>query len=702
LLRIGNREQAVGELSETPLKLILWGLLELQKLDLAHIRRLVNICSNSGVPVDLIGKITLLGVSSSSLERFGLPLHSWASQKDSVINDPVVMFALHNLINHIEATDSEATLRSLVWDTMLNAMFLGSNLPNFSCVSEWYAGEVLSRRIADWAVVLKSEISDDAGNLPVFLAEMSNESVRPGGVHKDYTKLMCLLSQTCFRLCRHVYMKGGDPRVVRTFGMLVGHAQFQLIVAHPVFSRNERFGRTEISIHLSTQDHWRFDLFRKLDSDDDQEPNCQLSCCAASFAQIIPGSVAINVPGIPSQVHNASIVEFISEDIQDLAHVDLPHVALNRGEIDWRSVCTLKLFTRIVLDSIGEISTQIVGGPSISRAEFDRYFPDSLGSSPIGHVASSRPSHDLLTPDQSRTLAPLCTDSRSLNCGRQVEFIEIQKDSFEFNFYSTILNRSKNAIYFPRVYTWRDHPKKVDSVVLEMEKMFPLLKDHGLDPEIVRMDSVREIIIEGATFAVHVLFELIMLHEDFHTIHGHLSPNSFKFSPTGNIWKMHDFAMLQNRTEHDVQTLQTFSSSDVQTFSSSDMDMRTFSSSDVCTFSSCDVHPDGLPPFLAPESAKSGLFTPEADIYALGQVLLQCWYLSGCLDSLSVSAEDDCVLEKFRRISAGMSVASPQHRLSAREALRLFNSLIKEFNPNTFVLRGEGSIMAIIDSIISE
>lgn len=102
----------------------------------------------------------------------------------------------------------------------------------------------------------------------------------------------------------------------------------------------------------------------------------------------------------------------------------------------------------------------------------------------------------------------------------------------------------------------------------------------------IRWNGPVQFILEGATFAVHVLLSLLILHENLGFVHSDISPSNIMFSPAFKTWKINDFDQAM-RIEDSLKVSRRGGTSD----------------------------------YIAPESLRSGIFTPASDVYALGQIL---------------------------------------------------------------------------------
>lgn len=96
-------------------------------------------------------------------------------------------------------------------------------------------------------------------------------------------------------------------------------------------------------------------------------------------------------------------------------------------------------------------------------------------------------------------------------------------------------------LFFPRLYHFAiDNESDPVTHQFWFESMVPLIED-GNFSSIIRRNSPEKLILEGATFAVHALYELLILHLKLGFVHGDISPSNVMFSKLLNIWKLNDF-----------------------------------------------------------------------------------------------------------------------------------------------------------------
>lgn len=306
---IGTVKWEIREMAEIPRALLAWALTQLDGDYDQLAQRLVSIAANTGVPIHLLNLFADLGINPKNLQRYGLPLNAWRSVVEDVRADSVLRFASLNIIDSINEDSSEATLRSLVWDPLLAGLLLEPTriLRRFAAISEWNTKWTFPQstdRHVDWTAIVRTL------DIPVLFVEIGKDRVLPGLAHKDFTKLTCLMSQACLRLCVAMRNQKRDPKVVRVFGLWVGHSQFQLCVAHPVFLKNQNENRIDLSVHLSFPEHWRFDLI-----EGGEQLNCRNRCCnhPANFGGLIEADKRLTLPVVSRLLPEKKIANIVQD-----------------------------------------------------------------------------------------------------------------------------------------------------------------------------------------------------------------------------------------------------------------------------------------------------------------------------------------------------------------------------------------------------
>lgn len=445
----------IRDMAKIPKALLAWALTQLDGINGPLARRLALITVNKGVPIHLLNSLVDLRIVPFNLQRFGLPLHSWSSVAEAVRSDAVLRFVSQNLIDAVKEDSSEATLRSHVWDPLLAALLFEPTrfARKFEGISEWDTKATfpqITDRHVDWAAIVRTF------DIPVLFVEIGKDRVCPEFLHKDFTKLSCLMSQACFRLCVAMRNYGRDPKVVRVYGLWVGHSQFQFCVAHPVFIENLNENRIDLSVHLSFPDHWRFDLFEG----GGQHGICRNNCC--NYPNIFGGQigtfgslnlpVVTRIPVLPKidevtddhdlRTQPSTIEVVVGEGHRARPVATVASIApLNREIIDTISLCKLKLFMNCVLDTIERIDTN----------RHNEYGKNPLPFAPLSNVIipAALKSSRANTPGPGKvSLSPVITTTPPVTTAAPT--VTIRKNvSIEAEFYKLV---GKYSDFFPVLF----------------------------------------------------------------------------------------------------------------------------------------------------------------------------------------------------------------------------------------------------------
>lgn len=179
---------------------------------------------------------------------------------------------------------------------------------------------------------------------------------------------------------------------------------------------------------------------------------------------------------------------------------------------------------------------------------------------------------------------------------------------------------------------------------------------------IVGNSCAESLLLEGLTFAVNVLFQLQILHDKIGFVHSDISPSNIMFSEILGIWKLNDYDQAFP-IEKSARTPRTAGTQD----------------------------------FIAPESARTGIFTVSSDVFSLGSVLLRTFYFS-LMFSLEVECENR--IKRFWSVIREMMLQEETSRISVREALSSFFELLSELasKANDFKIYGENSFILMVQN----
>lgn len=197
---------------------------------------------------------------------------------------------------------------------------------------------------------------------------------------------------------------------------------------------------------------------------------------------------------------------------------------------------------------------------------------------------------------------------------------------------------------------------------IENEKLEPIAKN-------VCKSSLRKHLLEACTFAIHILFELLILHEKAGYIHSNINCENIKFSPLLQIWKLCNFDEACKIEE-----------------------------------SKAKVRIVGTSGFISPESNTTGLFTESSDVFALGKVLSKLFYLDMAYEIELrydvVDKTDAKAVEDFFAIICKMCKKETSERISVRAALTAYYVLAKNNKIGDFFLYGTNLMFPLVESVL--
>jgi hypothetical protein len=667
VLRIGSEKFTVMELARVPRNILIWTLPMLKTTACpSEIRRLALVSSNGGLPVDLLDLITSLSLTSENFERHGIRFVIPQSIRDYVETNSAVAYCIKNISSFTDWFSSEATLRSLIWDPIIGLFLLEDQNALPPPPFKFNFGQSLNsgtRRRTDIAV-----IQTDLG-LPILIVEVGKDNSILGEAHKDFSKLLCLMTASCQRLCAKMQATGKDPRIARVYGLWIGNTSFHCVIAHPKFVNNQEFLRTDVSIHLSFPDHWKFNLI----SSAIHLIECTSACCVSN--EILSGN--LDDSGILTALNsNATVLEHEFEIIpfQQAENpeqtVELFEEGASRASIDLNSFCKLKIFLNLVRETSLSIAESHDGG-------FNDLFPNPITVSNRTFLPSAISNGSLTTPKEKRVRVyeeeddddddeeDFVPNSPSERIRRTHSIVK--RASFEVEFYK-LIQKSKSSIYFPRLFSC-DSIEEGKYYQFTFEKMEPLIDSQAgyFNSSIIQSGKVLDLLLESVVYSIHVLFQLHIMHEEFGVVHCDVSIDNVMYSSFGDVWKLMGFDMS-------LPLEQSLKQPRIA----------------------------GTPEFVCPESLSSGIFTFESDVYALGEVLFRVWYIELIFMSelSNASPSVDAAIEEFKRsILFEMYRPDPAQRISVSCALnRCYAFLLKHKHPR-FIVKGERSIMEVVGTL---
>ena len=611
----------INALPGIPRSFLVWALGRAELRSNQSIRRLAAISVNSGIPVHLFDSIQSIPFGSVDFERIGLPLNMG---NDDIRSNDVLRRALDNISDATTESSSEADIRSFIWDRILDELLIEATRGNrtFTAHSEWKSrltfDQSTERRI-DWTAIAGT--SPESGNIPFFLVEIGKQRSPVGYQHKDFTKLLTMMSQSCLKMCSLMRTKGKNPKLVRIYGLWIGSTQFQFCVAHPVFKKNLVQGRIEISVHLSFSTHWRFDLLQVPGHPNCDEPCCNSEILAPSIIEV-PNTSPIILEIIQRPPVGIEIVELSTETADNAPYPISSVVPESRYDFDYVALSKLQVFIKCVLGTGDALDGD-------STDPFESNFPFYTST------ISIFPAFTDSSTTAFKKIRRNSISSLNFTAGARLFFISMPADSLEVQLYRTT---GLHKTFMSHVYDFKVDPEEPGMIELSFERMTHL-SENGKFSSVVRRNSTEELVLEGATFAVHILFGLLILHEQLKCVHSDISPSNIMFSEIHGIWKLNDFG--------NSMTIEESS--------------RTFRKS-------------GTTDFIAPEVIEGGFLIPKSDVFSLGKVLYKYFYFSLMMSQEIDDLEEDTVesIEEFVDIISKMTSPNISIRISVREALKLF------------------------------
>ena len=259
-------------------------------------RRIITICYNGGIPVHLLDQVKIpLNtkeneiVTSNDFQRIFIDFKKFEQFADCIGH---LQYPLANLMSQLYKSSSEATLRTLFLDTVLGSFFCEwmSFRNDFECIqaknikliSEWSIKNICPEsdlRIVDFVATFQPCGQTE---LPIFLVEIGKNSFDTCYEHKDYTKLLSMMSVSCISLARELQLRGKRAELARTYGVWIGGLEIHFCVAHAVVTSEVGDNDDELhEIHanLSFFPQWKFDILadeKDCESSVDESYSCKL------------------------------------------------------------------------------------------------------------------------------------------------------------------------------------------------------------------------------------------------------------------------------------------------------------------------------------------------------------------------------------------------------------------------------------------
>jgi hypothetical protein len=629
-----------------PKILLIWGLNHLtsgDEVQQALKRRLVRLASNSIVPVNLLSKINDSSLEINQFQQATLPLSSWRDHIESVLSNHITQDALRCACLNLNQEVSEATLRVRVWDALIKSFVSDVNLLE----SEYHLQKILNCSNAvkvDLALVIRNF------KIPALVFEIGKEKPDGSFEHKDFIKLGTVLGLSCLKLAKDIKCRGQDPLEARTFGSLVGYTSFKFIVASPEIFFNEKYNQEELFINLSFHDHWGMDLITTTAGTD-----CSSDCCSSSSYGIIMPTSQMN---LQDSVLNENVLVSIDEAIEEhdvdrdveaaVQTHNQNHVQEREFTYNMEAVCKLKIFINCANQAAAHFES-LLNLPVLP--------PDAEGVNSIQFpsakalIVKSLDKSSSKTPNEKRVRFEKDNQANDFGIGNSIDLTvgTLQKPaSREIDVYRAIPTHYK--IFFPLIHKFHVDPEDPKIHIFKIEILKPIWERDRLGA-MIRTGNLRKLILEASTFAVHILFDLLILHEKAGYVHSDVSPSNIMFSERLNIWKLMDFD-LSLPVEESWNTSRRAGTRD----------------------------------YKAPESIRTGIWTQASDVFALGKVIKNFF-----CDEMKRYEADEIDLPAFTRFNElinKMCSNDPNQRSTVRASLKGFIDFVFKYEVKSLQIYG--------------
>ena len=640
-------------------------------IKVAHFcRRMFIICFNGGIPVHLLEFLKIKNnekklLASTDFEQVVIDFSRSNDLAGEIEID--LRLPLENFKNYLLESSSEADYRSLFWDVVVESLFMApfkSEEPVlFRLTSEWSTRQLfpdLDDRYPDFVCLTKPHEKEIA----ILLIEVGKEPFDlKENPHKDFSKLLSILSLNCVEMALELVAKGKKPELARVYGLWIGGHQIQFCVAHPVVTLNDE-GKYEIHANLSFFPHWKFDLLSP------DVLSCDSCCCKVSnlgseFETLIPGcfhdlenlsssNFVFAEEEIDLETEEVKVLSKFSKSEQHAVtnpETKIEKVKLYKGFINVSVLKKLKVFIECIKSRIVKLNSADSENNEISRT-----FSDQKSG---GLMSRSRPSSFQKTPCKDQIIpenTSIRTESESPL--RQNGKGSFRNSRFKLTKKSTLIELemfrrlSMFPLFFPKVYSVNRvkslNPEGDLVICYELEEMISIF-----DKEL-QCENFIDGFVECLVFATHCLHGLYLLHKVLGVIHSDISPANIMFSNLHNVWKISDFNQSMGIDE-----------------------------------SSRTRRTGGTLNYVDPVARESGIFTEASDVFSLGQVILNIFYPSlvdKFVNSDEIFLEDQALsklFSEFESIMCKMILHDPNSRPTVILALEGMFKILEEFNFDT-------------------
>lgn len=656
--------------------------------------------------------------SASEFDRSAINFASFEHEMSTV--DQEFVHPLRTLKNLIVGA-SEYDFRINLWDPLITNLLriaetsLGDvGYRRFS--SEWETRALfpeLDARRVDCVLL----VSIQQQEIPILLVEMDKVPFGTGvNSHKDYSKLVGMMSLCCQKLAQELEDVGRKPEDARVYGACIGGTQIQFFVAQPriISHSNNEYS---IEVHVTSPAQWKFDI---LGSEElDIEPNDSYSSIPSEHLPI--GLFDVTIEGTSNTVAEYTTSDFNSDIESEFVNLDVEvsggyseavtDVVLDQSGRPQRlyqnnhlksTLSMIKIFFMTVTARVNHLYS-----PNSMKTHL--VIPRHFRSPGTSFIVGSRPSSEEQTPQRERltetrpdnSASPssraalrtrgASTDNQSESDSSAEDSVEKCVDSddsddyveseysddsdddgkfygpsqritkhsrTEFNLYKEYLCALPS--FFPKFYYARQD--KTDPEVFHycFEFLRHIYYENGEISAYLQYPSCRKGLFIAIKFALNLLCSLQILHDWFGYVHSDISPGNVMFCDFLMTWKLNDFN----------QSLPIEESEKTSRFA-------------------------GTKNYIAPESLKTGIFTFESDIWSLGRVIYDTLVLDLlCIVESNRSSTDPLTissLRDFERIIISMMSSNPSNRPTARTAIKKIFPILDRFedsyDPNSPVFK---------------
>lgn len=171
-------------------------------------RRIIVACFNGAIPLQLLDylkdKVVGWPFESRQFERTCLNLPETFESSEIEALKSEIARPISNLIHHWRFDATEAEIRFLFWDSLIDQFLFSCTLDHlkFRPSSEWETKKLfpdLDARMVDLAILFRPKEVE----IPILLVEIGKGPLSVNS-HKDFSKLIGLMSLSCKKMAREL------------------------------------------------------------------------------------------------------------------------------------------------------------------------------------------------------------------------------------------------------------------------------------------------------------------------------------------------------------------------------------------------------------------------------------------------------------------------------------------------------------------